>query len=102
MIYRYLTPASVIVTEGNHVIDNDIKVRITDVAIVQLLEFSGSFSVKKIGGIDRSFLAPEIILSTNKQASFEPITAKADVWSVGAILYVLITGGLKDLVDPAT
>ena len=63
MIYKYLTPASIIVTEGNHVIDNDISLRITDVAAVQLLEFTGNFNLKKIGGIDRSFLAPEILVS---------------------------------------
>ena len=98
MVYKYLTPSNVIVTEGMHVMENDVTLRITDVAIAQLLDLTGSFNVKKICGIDRCFLAPELLLKN----PYVPISPKADVWSVGVILYILITGEMKDLVDPAS
>ena len=96
MVYKYLSPWNVIVTEGLHVMENDVKLRIADAAIMQLLDLTGTFSVKKICGIDRCFIAPEILL---KDPSIV-ITSKADVWSVGVILYIIITGGMKDLVEP--
>ena len=39
-------------------------------------------------GIDQIFIAPELLATNGSK-----ITEKADSWSVGAILYVLITGG---------
>ena len=96
MVYKYLSPWNIIVTEGLHVMENDVKLRIADAAIMQLLDLTGTFSVKKICGIDRCFIAPEILL---KDPSIV-ITSKADVWSVGVILYIIITGGMKDLVEP--
>ena len=41
-----------------------------------------------IPGIDQIFIAPEL-LSTNETK----ITEKVDSWSLGVILYLLITGG---------
>ena len=96
MVYKYLSPKNLIVTEGLHVMENDVKLRIADAAIMQLLDLTGTFSMKKICGIDRCFIAPEILL---KDPSIV-ITSKADVWSVGVILYIIITGGMKDLVEP--
>ena len=98
LVYKYLSPSNVIVTEGLHVMENVVTLRISDVAILQLLDLTGNFNVKKICGIDRCFLAPELLL---KDHGVE-ISTKADVWSVGVILYVLITGGMKDLADPTS
>ena len=78
--------------------DHDVSLRITDVAIMQLIELTGSFNMKKICGIDRCFLAPELVI---KDPSIN-ITPKADVWSIGVILYILVAGGMKELVDPGT
>ena len=88
MVYKYLTPSNVIVTEGMHVMENDVTLRIADVAIAQLLDLTGSFNVKKICGIDRCFLAPELLLKD----PYVPVSTKADIWSVGVILYILLSG----------
>ena len=47
------------------------------------LRNTGSFSF--VSGIDRFFLAPELNL-------YE-VSAQNDVWSLGAILYLMVTGG---------
>ena len=41
-------------------------------------------------GIDSIFIAPEVINGDSVP------TARADTWSLGIILYLLITGGLKE------
>ena len=45
-------------------------------------------SLNYITGVDRLFLAPELIKNR--------LGPKSDVWSIGAILYLLITGGVND------
>ena len=45
---------------------------------------------EKICGINRLFCAPEV------QANRENCTKKADVWSLGVILYFLVTGGSEN------
>ena len=42
-------------------------------------------------GIDRIFMAPELLATKGSK-----ITEKADSWSLGVILYILITGGNFD------
>ena len=97
MVYKYLAPSNIIVTEGLQVIDENVRLRISDVAVMQLLDLTDKFSVKKISCIDRCYLAPELLL--NDPAAV--ISAKTDVWSVGVILYIMITGGMKEVADPA-
>lgn len=45
-------------------------------------------TVSHISGIDRVYLAPEL--------SQYQMSAKSDVWSIGIIIYLLITGGVTD------
>ena len=54
--------------------------------LVSQSSHSGSFS--HVSGVDRIFLAPEL-------NSYQ-LGPKCDIWSVGAILYLLVTGGVTD------
>lgn len=62
MVYKYLSPSSIIIREGLNVTDNDIRLRIADVAIMQLIDLPKSFNLNKMGGIDRMFMAPELLI----------------------------------------
>ena len=57
--------------------------------MMQLIDVTHPALHSKISGIDRIFMAPEIV-------SGGEIGAKADVWSLGVMLYLLITGGIVD------
>ena len=85
MVYKYLNPQHVIVTRGFDTIDPKITVRITEIAVMELVQFLDDIRViKEINGISKLFLAPEIQLDSTKASS------KADVYSLGVILYILI------------
>ena len=82
-----LTPQTVLVKEGFKR-NTQIKVQISHLGamIVDQALHMGSFS--HISGVDRLFVAPE--LNTFK------LGPKCDVWSIGVILYLIITGGVAD------
>ena len=62
LVYKYLTPLSIIVTGGYLALQETIRVQITDFAIVQLLDFPKPFNIENgISEVNRVFLAPELM-----------------------------------------
>ena len=61
---------------------------------MQLIQVSGNRTQeeKTCGDSANIFLSPEV----KNNLSRAPVTAKADVWSIGAILYLLIIGEIYD------
>ena len=57
-----------------------------------LINYRSPEFVHEITGLDRLFLAPELSKSVEWNAK-SPLN---DVWSIGAMLYLLITGGHKE------
>ena len=91
IVYKYLSPKHIRVTGGFHdkVESDAIKLSIKDLALMQLLDCRGATALDdKICGSNRIFFAPEIKDEAAK------VTPLADVWSLGAILYVLIANSV--------
>lgn len=66
LVYKYLNPLNIVVTEGFLQMDPYVRVHITDIAIMQLLDVPEPIDVlKSISGTNQLFVAPEIILSNN-------------------------------------
>jgi len=85
-IYLHLVnPQSILVTSGLKSTEDPIKLQITNMIpmIMTIMRNKGNFNF--VSGIDRFFLAPE--LHTGEQGP------KSDIWSIGAILYMMVTGG---------
>ena len=91
---KYLNPLNIVVLHGFEK-GEEIAVQITEIAVMQLLDATCQSNSKDrsrfISGIDQIFLAPEL-----SDANGARITEKADSWSLGVILYLLITGGNFD------
>ena len=88
IVYKYLSPKHVIVNHGLHIDQSSIDIQVTDVAVMQLIDVPEKLKMyeEKICGINRLFCAPEV------QENSQNCTEKADVWSLGVILYFLVTG----------
>lgn len=66
-----------------------MKVRVADIAIMQLIDIPHRVSIEQtISDVNRIFVAPELFEDDERSCR---ITEKADIYSVGAILYLLIT-----------
>ena len=90
-MFKYLNPQHVIVTRGFDTIDPTITVRITEIAVMELAQCLDDISViKEINSFNKLFLAPEIQMDSAKAS------AKADVYSLGVILYSLIAYDLTE------
>lgn len=89
MVFKCLTPEHIVITQGFRVIDPCIKLRIADIAINQILDLDRRQRYQdKVSGMDHIFIAPEVRYQN-------VCTSKADTWSVGIILYLMITGGIE-------
>ena len=61
---------------------------------MQAAQCNDSFSVtEKIYGVSKLFIAPEVLTNPKKA------TGKADVYSVGVMLYALIANDLKEIIN---
>ena len=90
IIYRFLTPCNIAILKGFDQSES-IELKITDIAMMQIIDAAGAYLPDNIVGIDKLFLAPE--LSTPTPTC---ITDKVDTWSLGVILHLIITGGIKE------
>ena len=82
---RSLKPQSIVVTDGFKP-NSKISLQITDVAMMLLINEKCPARHFQISGVDRLFVAPELY----RDNEVSPLN---DVWSIGIILYLLITGG---------
>jgi len=93
MVYKYLSPKHVIVKHGLHIDESSIVIKITDVAMMQLIDVPEHLTLAdKVCGINRIFVAPEV-------QSNHGYTTRADIWSTGVILYLLVTGGTENEIN---
>ena len=88
---RNLKPQSIVITEGFKPFSK-IKLKISDIATSLLIQERNPEWYLQVSGVDNLFIAPELY----KKNEATPLN---DVWSIGAILYLLITGGDDKNVD---
>ena len=62
LVFKYLSPDHIKVTKGWEMKDYKIKLKIADIAIMQLIDHKVSVNFdEKMCGINHIFIAPEII-----------------------------------------
>lgn len=81
--HRDLKPENILVASMN-----PIKVQVTDFG---LAKFSGTSCLKTFCGT-LSYLAPEVLMSRNGKAQAQGYSSLVDMWSVGCLAYVILTG----------
>lgn len=89
ILHRDLTPSNVMVTPSGHikVIDFGLARSVADNEIIKARESWSS--LEEAGGLGGTlpYVAPEVLHG-------KPATAQSDIWSLGAILYEMLTGNL--------
>lgn len=91
IIFKYLSPKHIRVTSGFRIEGGEpIRLHLKNIAVMQLIDCaSGVTYGEKICGMNSLFIAPEI------ENNISRVSEKADVWSLGATLYLLIAGCIR-------
>ena len=62
LVYKYLTPKDVIVTHGLHIDETVIRLRISHIAMMQLIDVPVNLTLDdKMCGTNRVYVAPEVL-----------------------------------------
>ena len=65
--------------------------------MIQLIDVPKDVTLEeKICGLNRAFFAPEVIEGGTAE---QPVTVKADVWSIGALLYLMLSGSVMQRIS---
>lgn len=87
IIVQHLNPQNILVQDGFNR-GSPVKVQISNLEAIMVAQAKNSQFHMRVSGVDRIFLAPE--LQQNR------VSQKNDIWSLGTILYLLVTGGVND------
>ena len=90
IVLKYLAPHNIIAKKGFND-GEEIELRIVDLAAIQMIDITDSNLPSKMLGLDSIFMAPEVAYNET-----ERVMAQADTFSLGVILYCLVTGGLNE------
>ena len=65
--------------------------------MIQLIDVPKDVTLEeKICGLNRAFFSPEVKLGGTAD---NPVTFKADVWSIGALLYLMLSGSVMHRIN---
>jgi serine/threonine protein kinase len=82
-----LVPQTILVKDGFKR-GSQIKVQLSHLGAIIISQSMHQGYNTTISGVDRLYLAPEL--------NYKKMGPKNDVWSIGIILYLLVTGGVND------
>ena len=90
---KFLNPRTVAAQSFN-LLKRSFDLTVPNLTVLSLLGLSENrLCSEKTCSSDNLFIAPEMFSPLD---GTHPATPQADIWSVGAILYVLVTGGAKE------
>lgn len=92
IICKYLSPKHIGVMSGFKFKGDPIQLFIKNLAVLQLIDCTSGVPLsEKTCGLNNTFMAPEI------EDISSVVTPLADVWSLGAILYSLVAGCIRNI-----
>ena len=92
VVVRYLNLRNIVGTKQFDYNHTDFELKIANLPMLLLLDHAccNSRHDKNFGGADGIFIAPELHKEQHHRCE---ASDKADIWSLGVILYMLVTGG---------